>query len=178
MALIDEFLERQGPRTGSYLDVGCSYGWFVAQMSKRGFKASGVDRDISAAAVGQVVYGLDPSAFTMDDLTNVLRQPDRRYDIVSCFSVLHHYALGKGQVSAVEFIRQLDTITGSVLFLDTGENHERWFKDSLKDWDAQFIERWLGENTTFRTVQLLGADQDGHGKYQGQYGRHLFACYR
>ncbi len=178
MSLIDGFLERQGPRTGSYLDVGCSYGWFVAQMSKRGFKASGVDRDVSAAAVGQVVYGLDPSAFTMDDLTSFLCQPGRRHDIVSCFSVLHHYALGRGQMPAVEFIRQLDAITGSVLFLDTGENHERWFKDSLKDWDAQFIERWLRENTTFRAVQLLGADQDGQGKYQGQYGRHLFACYR
>ncbi|HET6158325.1 MAG TPA: methyltransferase domain-containing protein [Dongiaceae bacterium] len=178
MALIQEFLESHGPLRGSYLDVGCSYGWFIDQMSKRGYNASGVDRDVSAAAVGQVVYGLDPSVFTIDDLANFLRHPNRRYDIVSCFSVLHHYVLGKGQMPAEEFIRQLDAITGSVLFLDTGESHEGWFKDSLKDWNAQFIEDWLRENTTFRSVQILGTDQDCQGRYQRQYGRHLFACYR
>jgi SAM-dependent methyltransferase len=178
MALIDAYLERHGPWTGSYLDIGCSYGWFVKQMAKRGYDAAGVDRDVSAMAVGQLAYGMDSSAFMTDDLANFLHRPNRQYDIVSCFSVLHHYALGKGQMPAEAFIRKLDSMTGSVLFLDTGENHERWFRDSLKDWDADFIARWLRENTTFTSVQMLGADQDGQGRYHGQYGRHLFACRR
>jgi 2-polyprenyl-3-methyl-5-hydroxy-6-metoxy-1,4-benzoquinol methylase len=178
MALIDAYLERHGPRTGSYLDIGCSYGWFVNQMAKRGYDAAGIDRDVSAMAVGQLAYGLESSAFMIDDLANFLHRPNRQYDIVSCFSVLHHYALGKGQMPAEAFIRKLDSVTGSVLFLDTGENHERWFRDSLKEWDADFIARWLQENTTFTSVQMLGADQDGQGRYQGQYGRHLFACSR
>ena len=75
-----------------------------------------------------------------DDLANFLDRSNRQYDIVSCFSVLHHYALGKGQMPAEEFIRKLDAMTGS--------------------------------------VRMLGTDQDGQGRYQGQYGRHLFACYR
>jgi hypothetical protein len=79
---------------------------------------------------------------------------------------------------AEAFIRKLDSVTGSVLFLDTGENHERWFRDSLKEWDADFIARWLRENTASTSVQMLGADQDRQGRYQGQYGRHLFACSR
>lgn len=178
MSLIAAYLERHGPSAGSYLDIGCSYGWFVKQMAKRGYDAVGIDRDVSAMAVGQLAYGLDPSAFMVDDLANFLQRSNRQYDIVSCFSVLHHYALGKGQMSAEEFIRRLDSLTGSVLFLDTGENHERWFMDSLKEWDADFIARWLRENTTFTSVEMLGADQDGQGRYQGQYGRHLFACRR
>ena len=113
-----------------------------------------------------------------DDLANFLDRSNRQYDIVSCFSVLHHYALGKGQMPATEFIRKLDAMTGQVLFLDTGESHERWFKDSLKEWNPEFIARWLRENTTFESVLMLGTDQDGRGRYQGQYGRHLFACYR
>jgi SAM-dependent methyltransferase len=178
MALIQAFLERHGPSTGSYLDIGCSYGWFVNQMAQRGYDAVGIDRDVSAMAVGRLVYGLDPSVFMTDDLANFLHRSNRQYDIVSCFSVLHHYALGKGQMLAEEFIRGLDSMTGSVLFLDTGESHERWFKDSLKDWNTEFIARWLRENTTFSSVQILGTDQDGQGQYRGQYGRHLFACYR
>lgn len=178
MALIAAYLERHGPSTGSYLDVGCSYGWFVSQMAKRGYDAAGIDRDVSAMAVGRLAYGLDSSALMVDDLANFLHRSNRQYDIVSCFSVLHHYALGKGQMPAEAFIRKLDAMTGSVLFLDTGENHERWFMDSLKEWDAEFIVRWLRENTTFTSVQVLGTDQDGQGRYQGQYGRHLFACRR
>jgi 2-polyprenyl-3-methyl-5-hydroxy-6-metoxy-1,4-benzoquinol methylase len=178
MALIEEFLEQHGPSTGSYLDIGCSYGWFVNRMAKRGYDATGIDRDVSAMAVGRLVYGLDPSVFMADDLANFLDRSNRQYDIVSCFSVLHHYALGKGQMPAEEFIRKLDAMTGSVLFLDTGEGHERWFKDSLKQRNAEFIARWLRENTTFSSVRMLGTDQDGQGRYQGQYGRHLFACYR
>jgi 2-polyprenyl-3-methyl-5-hydroxy-6-metoxy-1,4-benzoquinol methylase len=178
MALIEAFLERHGPSTGSYLDIGCSYGWFVNRMAKRGYDAVGVDRDVSAMAVGRLVYGLDPPALMTDDLANFLDRSNRQYDIVSCFSVLHHYALGKGQMPATEFIRKLDSMTGRVLFLDTGESHERWFKDSLKEWNPEFIARWLRENTTFESVLMLGTDQDGRGRYQGQYGRHLFACYR
>lgn len=178
MALIAAYLERYGPSTGSYLDVGCSYGWFVSQMARRGYDAAGIDRDVSAMAVGRLAYGLDSSALMVDDLANFLHRSNRQYDIVSCFSVLHHYALGKGQMPAEAFIRKLDAMTGSVLFLDTGQNHERWFMDSLKEWDAEFIARWLRENTTFTSVQVLGTDQDGQGRYQGQYGRHLFACRR
>jgi SAM-dependent methyltransferase len=178
MALIQAFLERHGPSTGSYLDIGCSYGWFVNQMIKRGYDAVGIDRDVSAMTVGRLVYGLDSSVFMTDDLANFLHRSNCQYDIVSCFSVLHHYALGKGQMPAEAFIRKLDSMTGSVLFLDTGESHERWFKDSLKDWNTEFIVRWLRQNTSFSSVQILGTDQDGQGRYRGQYGRHLFACHR
>jgi hypothetical protein len=164
--------------SGSYLDIGSSYGWFVDRMSKQGYRAFGVDRDIAAIAVGGVAYGLDLSTVTKDDLVNFLSRNKQRYDVVSCFSVLHHYALGKESTSAIDFIRLVDAITGTVLFLDTGEAHEGWFKDTLKDWTPEYIADWLGRHTSFTSIEILGIDEDGKGRYRGQYGRHLFACYR
>jgi hypothetical protein len=178
LEMMKAYLTEHGVLGGSYLDVCSSYGWFVHQMSKQGFEARGVDRDAAAVAVGALVYGLDPSLVTVDDIVDFLSSKDQPYDVVSCFSILHHFALGKGSISPVDFIRLVDAVTGNVLFFDTGEAHEGWFKETLKEWTAEYIADWLREHTSFDSIQVLGTDQDGKGKHRGQYGRHLFACRR
>lgn len=178
LQMMKDFLVRRNMAPGSYIDVGSSYGWFVKQMGNFGYAASGVDRDATAAAVGTVVYGVDPAQITIDDITQFLARDGLRFDVVSCFSVLHHFLLGRGgTMSPVDFIRLVDSVTGSVLFFDTGESHEGWLK-ALTEWDADFIAKWLKENTSFSHVECLGVDGDNVGKYHDQYGRHLFACYR
>jgi 2-polyprenyl-3-methyl-5-hydroxy-6-metoxy-1,4-benzoquinol methylase len=167
-----------GIRSGSYLDIGCSYGWFVAQMAKRGFQAAGIDRDAAAVSVGRLAYGLDSSATQITDIIAFLDREKQRHDIVSCFSVLHHFVLGTMRCSAAEFIRKVDAITGRALFLDTGECHETWFSESLAGWDAEFIRNWLKENTSFTHIEILGTDADNIGPYHDQYRRHLFVCSR
>jgi 2-polyprenyl-3-methyl-5-hydroxy-6-metoxy-1,4-benzoquinol methylase len=147
-------------------------------MSRRGYDAVGIDRDASAVAVGCAAYGIDPSKIEIGDVGRLLSRKERRYDVVSCFSVLHHYLLGKSSMAAEEFIRIVDAATGSILFLDTGEDHEGWFAHSLAGWNAARITEWLKDKTSFTHVEILGTDRDGVGKYEGQYGRHLFACWR
>jgi hypothetical protein len=43
---------------GSYLDVACSYGWFVSEMAKAGIRGEGVERHPMAISVGREMYGL------------------------------------------------------------------------------------------------------------------------
>lgn len=181
LAKMRRFLEENNlmpPATRTYLDLGASYGWFVAQMGRLGFAAQGVERDPFATSVGKLVYGLNESNFHRSDCTRFLKNESGTYDVVSCFSVLHHYALGRGDVSAEEFIRLIDKITGRVLFMDTGQSHEAWFKDSLGEWDADFIEAWLRKHTSFQTIVRLGIDEDAVAPYQDNYGRMMFACLR
>lgn len=179
LQMMRAFLSSRGPRSGSYLDIGSSYGWFVKQMGALGYQASGIDRDKAAVAVGTIVYGVNPAQITVGDMIEFLSRAGQRFDVVSCFSVLHHFLLGRGgATSPLDFIRLVDSITGSVLFFDTGEAHEDWFKESLKEWNAEYIANWLRENTSFKTVEMLGVDSDNVGIYRTQYGRHLFACYR
>ncbi|MGH9486478.1 MAG: class I SAM-dependent methyltransferase [Terriglobales bacterium] len=178
LQMMIRWLEARGIRGGSYLDVGCSYGWFVAEMAELGFKASGVDRDAAALAVGRLVFEQGAAAYTASDLVSFLETAKRKYDVVSCFSVLHHFALGKMRVSAESLIRSIDAATGRVLFFDTAESHEGWFSKSLPSWDAQFIRKWLADHTSFSRVEPIGVDEDNAGSYRGQYGRHLFACSR
>jgi len=172
------WLARNGISSGSFLDIGSSYGWFVAEMSKRGFQSFGIDRDAAVCRVGQLAYEIDQSVNIVADAVTFLTSGSRRYDVVCCLSVLHHFVLGEETISAAKFIKLVDNVTTAVMFLDTGECHERDFGRSLDGWSADNIRSWLQDHTTFSTIEILGADADGEGALQRRYGRHLFACSR
>lgn len=185
LAAMDRLLGARdlGAGTASYLDVGSCYGWFVAGMSRFGYRSEGVDPDSLARTLGERVMGLDRAQIHTAGLVPFLREngrPEnaRTWDVVSSFSLLHHFVLGRGEVSPQSFVRLLDAVTGSVLFLDTGQEHERWFRRSLAGWDAAFVGRFLQQHTTFDEVIDLGPDHDDQPPYSGNHGRHLFACVR
>ncbi|HET8551445.1 MAG TPA: methyltransferase domain-containing protein [Gammaproteobacteria bacterium] len=170
--------EHDIPAGSTYLDVGCSYGWFVDQMGKRGYQAAGVERDPFALQVGQVAYGLAASRTTRSDCVRFLREHQETWDVVSSFSLLHHFVLGNGGVKPEEFIRLLDLATRRVLFLDMGQSHESWYRDTLTEWTAPYIQEWLQQNTSFTTIEPLGPDADAVPPFEHAFGRMLFACYR
>lgn len=178
LELIIGWLKQQGISSGSFLDIGSSYGWFVSEMSKRGYRASGVEQNAALATVGPSAYGLDESAINVRNLSSFLTSTEQKYDVVCCFSVLHDYLLGFEKLSATEFIRLVDKVTGSVLFFDTAECHESRYRHSLAGWNAEFIQNWLQENTSFSKIEILGTDSDRTGPFAVRYGRHLFACSR
>jgi hypothetical protein len=166
------------PLTVSYLDVGSCYGWFVRQMRDLGYVANGMDRDPLAVPLGQAAYGLDPSAVLAGDCVELLRSAGRTWSVTSCFSLLHHFVLGRGSTSPEELLKLLDGVTERVLFLDTGQEHEAWLQRSLRGWSPGFIASYLREHTTFDEIVDLGPDEDAVGRYAENYGRHLFACIR
>ncbi|TDC76087.1 hypothetical protein E1285_40475 [Actinomadura sp. 7K507] len=176
---MDAFLGERGIGGGRYLDVASCYGWFVARMAERGFDAGGIERDPLAVPLGRAVYGLPDGAVATGDCVEFLggHEP-ARWDVVSCFSLLHHFVLGRGSVSAEELIRLLDRATGRVLFFDTGQDNEAWFAESLRGWDPPRVERFLRENTGFDEIVDLGPDEDARPPYEDNYSRHLFACVR
>ncbi|MBI1866801.1 MAG: ParB N-terminal domain-containing protein [Methylocystis sp.] len=176
--LIMAWLKRNGISSGSFLDVGSSYGWFVAEMAKRGFEASGVEQDAALAAVGPLAYGIEKRMITVANLAKCLKSTEKKYDVVCCLSILHDYIQRGRETSAAEFIRLVDGSTGSVLFFDTGERHENHFKQALRGWNVEFIQNWLRDNTSFTNIEILGTDRDGRGAFPKRYGRHLFACSR
>lgn len=178
-AMVALLSERGVPTAGSsYLDVASCYGWFVAHMADRGLRAEGIERDPLGATVGRLVYRLDPSVIRIGDAESLLRTTREQWDVVSCFSLLHHFVLGRGGCDEVELAHLLDRATRRVLFIDTGQEHERWFRSSLRGWDTARVEAFLREHTTFDEIIDLGPDQDAVPPYDDNYGRHLFACVR
>jgi hypothetical protein len=169
---------RLGSGTASYLDVASCYGWFPAQMEKLGFDVAGIERDERGPVLASTAYGLEPGRIRVGDAVDFLRDGTQRWDVVSCFSLLHHFALGRASVGPEELLHLLDRRTGAVLFLDTGQEAEEWFSRTLKGWSPEYIGEFLRDHTTFDEVLDLGPDADDVPPYQRNYGRHLFACVR
>lgn len=169
-------LKRGDGRT--YVDIGSSYGWFVSEFIKLGFSSIGIERDPASNEIGRLAFGLDQECLVQDDIVRFLSQQNKKFDVVSCFSVLHHFILRPQSISAEKFIKLVDDITETVLFLDTGESHEEWFAESLPQWTVHHIEHWITSNTTFTSVKALGKDKDGIGIFEKNYGRTLFVCTR
>jgi len=167
-------------RPGStYLDVASCYGWFVAEMTRLGFTATGIERDPLARRLGPAIYEtLEPEQIMTGDAVEFLRGDRGPWDVVSCFSLLHHFVLGRGSVDEVTLLRLLDRATSRVLFIDTGQGHEAWFRKSLAGWDADHVGEFLERHGTFDRVIDLGPDHDDVPPYEENYGRHLFACVR
>lgn len=165
----------------THIDIGSSYGFVVSQMLQAGYDAFGMERDPFGMDVGFKVYGLPKERIIHSDavlgLEELVRQ-GKKYSSVSCLSVLHHFVLGKSSTSASEFLTLLDSITQNVLFLDTGEDHETAFGDTLKGWSPEFIRNWIIENSSFKKVTPIGTDNDRKPPFEGYYQRTLFACER
>jgi 2-polyprenyl-3-methyl-5-hydroxy-6-metoxy-1,4-benzoquinol methylase len=164
---------------GTYIDLGSSYGWFVSEMSRLGLDAFGMERDPFGMEIGFKVYDLKRDQIIHRDIVLGLEElisQKKKYNVVSCLSVLHHFALQKSSTSAETFIKLLDKITEDTLFLDTGEEHETAFGRALQGWNPEFIKKWIKKNTTFKDVIPLGIDQDRQGVFKDYYNRTLFAC--
>lgn len=162
----------------SVIDLTCSYGWFVAEFAKRRCHAVGVDANPAALKIGEIAYGLKTEQLVYSELLAFLTECDRKFDVVLLLSILQDFLPESDFGSAKEVLQRVDAITGSVLFFDTGQSHERWFRNSLPAWDDTLIIRFIQENTSFNRVIRLGVDSDNVGRFAKNFGRTLFACVR
>lgn len=183
LKMMNDFLRKHNLEANSrdYIDIGSSYGWFVNEFSQMGFNSFGMDRDPFGMEVGFKVYGLDRTQIIHNEIGAGLEElvyKKKSFNIVSCLSVLHHFVLGKSSTSAENFIKLIDKITKEVLFIDTGEEHEKAFGEALNGWSPEFIKQWILKHSSFKKVISLGIDNDCKYPFEGYYSRTLFACVR
>ncbi len=181
MGMIEEHLATLDidPATSTYLDVAACYGWFVAQMRDRGFCASGIELDPLAPSLGSALYGLDESVIHTGEAVALLEaMTPVRFTVVSCFSLLHHFVLGRAEHSPEQLLEHLDGATERILYFDMGQATERWFRRSMSEWTPDHIEAWLRQHSSFDSVVRLGVDSDDHAPFEDNYGRTLFALTR
>lgn len=176
--MMRSFLLSKKIKEGSVLDLACSYGFFLKKFKETGLNVFGLDRDKRAIEICKLVNHLDSKELKIDRIENFLQNSKCQWDIVLFLSILHHYIIGKEPGEFSQILKQLDKITGKILFLDMGQNHEEWFSTTLANWDEDYIIKKIKENTSFKQIIPLGKDKDNLGKYTKNYGRTLFACVR
>lgn len=180
LAMMLNFLASRNYSVGklAVVDLACSYGWFVNEFGKRGYQVTGVERDPTALNIGRIAYGLPREQLVQSDFESFANSCRGTFDVVLLLSVLHYYPLKRAAGTPEDMIRQVDAITGSVLFFDTGQSHEEWWRRSLPEWNDEFIINFIKQNTSFTHVLPLGRDSDNVSPYRDNYARTLFACFR
>jgi len=74
---------------GRWLDLGCAYGYLVAEAAAGGFRASGLD--VSAYALGRAAAAAPPARGRLArGRAEALPFADGTFDVVSAFDVLEH----------------------------------------------------------------------------------------
>lgn len=177
--VIEKFLrehELLPPRLTTYMDIGCSYGWFVRAFGQLGFEAHGVEIDRAAVQIGQCVYGLQPEQVMRIEPSRFLRSNPKPYDITSCFNLLHDYVLGHASCTAEEMLKLIDSATGTALFMNMGQSHKTWERIPLTGWSADRIEQWLRDNSSFAKIHRLVAENVKPS--ENDYDNTIFACLR
>ena len=85
-----------------------------------------------------VSYASDYMDIAVKEVQNhfkdVLKDKNQSYDMVLFLSILHHFVIDQEKGDALEILQHLDKITNKVLILDTGQNHESWFKNKIPDY--------------------------------------------
>jgi hypothetical protein len=178
LARMISFISRPGRPTWDnmrLLDLGSYYGWFVSEFARRGLDAEGVEKDNIAIQIGKIAYGNLDERIHRTEMRRFLGQLAHPYDVVCCLSIMHHLITGRERGNALELLRLVDRATKDVLFFEMGQEDERWFASALNGWNVDAIEKWVLDNTNFASSFRLGPDEDGVGRFAGNFGRTLFA---
>lgn len=179
LAAVDFLEDQGGGRPETHLDVAANYGWFVARLRDAGLRSEGVELDPRSKQLAALAYGLTESELhtaSAEDWLAIAGEERRTWDVVTCFSLHHHFVLGRGSVSADELLGRLRGVTSRVLVFDTGQDHEQWFQESLAGWSSTRVAAAL-RAAGFATVVDLGPDSDSAGRFASNYGRTTFACF-
>jgi len=82
-----DLLEERCGRPGTLLEVGCSYGHFLAEARDRGWSVQGVELSESAVGFGRAVLGLSIEQGRISDLKE---RDSSTFDAIAAWHVLEH----------------------------------------------------------------------------------------
>ena len=172
-----DFLKTRGYRMDrlSFVDLGCSYGWFVAEFAKRVCWAIGVEPDPAAVRVGQIAYGLNREQLIQSDLQTFLVRCNRNFDLGLLSVGLDKLSLWTEAYILQEIFKRVDLLIRSCLFIITDENLDNQ-RFSRRNYEV--IDSFVRKNTSFNHIVPLYAKSKHARSVSNNYGSTVLACMR
>lgn len=159
----------------TFLDVGCSIGYFLNGMKDICKSVTGIENNQLQLFTSQLFYKNIFDKIIQGDLIEELPKL-KQYNIVSFLSVLHMIMQGNSEQMAVEVMQMIDQKTKDILFFEMAEGREINYQNT--GWTPDSIVEYVLSNTSFKYYKSLFVDSDGVGDFEGNFGRTLFAFYR
>jgi SAM-dependent methyltransferase len=155
---------RRRPRT--YLDVGCSTGYFCHAMSRFGLDAQGVDAaadDIRVARLLSSFVRRDGCRYIVADAHDFLSQTSTDpVDVTSALSVIQWCMLNSSMTCGLSALGHLFARTGSLCFLELPYSSEPFYGGMLPlEIDQDWVWRTMRESGCFGDVRRYPAEEHG-----------------
>jgi SAM-dependent methyltransferase len=163
---------------GNLLDLGCAEGYFVRQTAETGRIAIGVDRDHNRLGLIEPARMFDRSkgsGFILGDIEPDLLKKLPKFDVVICFSVMHHILRQNSLEHAREVLAGIAAITNKAFLFDMGQSNETsttWAEkipsmgDDPEGWIRDFL------RVSFREVETVGKTD----AFRDPIARFVFRC--
>ena len=144
----------------SYLDVGCSTGFFCLQMSKAGFRSTGVDvaaNDIEIARLLSTYFRRDYATYVVSDAYEYLKvTQDRTFDVTSAFSVFQWVMIQNTPEHGLDCMRWLFQKTKRICILEMGDSTEAHYIERIGlKYDSAWIYDFAQTNGGFERIDLI-----------------------
>lgn len=163
----------------SLLDLGCAEGYFVRKAGEMGLFAIGVDRDYNRLGLIESARMIDKSehsGFVLSSIDPDLLKTVPQFDVVLCFSVMHHIIRQNSYEHGLEMLRLMRRVTKKVFLFDMGQTNEistTWASKlpNMGDDPAQWIAAFLRDGG-FTDCELVGETD----AYRDAIKRYVFRC--
>ncbi|MCX7140562.1 MAG: methyltransferase domain-containing protein [Proteobacteria bacterium] len=157
-------LVRQIQGVESVCDLGCGSGHLVEQLSRHGYRVTGIDASKSGIAIARQHYAADSVTFICNEIApaivNGLLKPGSFDVVVSCDVIEHLYRPSSLIETAVLLLKP-----GGVLLV--GTPYHGYLKNLaigvLDKWDAHHGVDWDGGHIKFFSVRTLRELVSRHG---------------
>jgi SAM-dependent methyltransferase len=168
--LLEDVLQQVASRDGhwpvSYLDLGCSTGYFCHRMSALGLQSTGVDpmqEPIDVARLLDTFIRKERSEYLADDLYDYLGETrHERVDVISAFGVFEWLILRRSLEAGIEALTWLFQKTRRVCFIELDYTVKEESGDGLPAAiDRTWLQRVIEESGLFDQVRCYDADEHG-----------------
>lgn len=131
-----QFLRDRPVPRGRLLDVGCGTGVFLYEVSKYGYKVTGVDFNRKLINYGRNTFSLS-DLYPMSFQEFIEHNPKAKFDVITCFEVLEHID------NPVEFVKSVKNLTRYIVL--SVPNRAIPFKNLYQakgDYPPKHLTRW------------------------------------
>jgi hypothetical protein len=176
-AIVKNVIEEVGAE--SLIDFGCAEGFFVRRAGELGLFSIGVDRDYNRLGLiesARMIDRSEKSGFLLSGIDPDLLRKSPKYDVVICFSVLHHVIRHNDLDYGREILGLMRQVARKGFVFDMGQSTETstaWAKE-LPDMGAD-PSRWVADflrSAGFTSVTAAGETD----AYKDSVPRYVFKC--
>lgn len=161
----------------TFLDLGCSSGFFMHGMKNFCKSVTGIEGEDSQILLAEIFYN-DISSYIIHDKIEFQINQLESYDIVAFLSVIHSMIMQESEEYALSVLKDIDNKVNDILFFEMAQEHEEEYDGLLVGWNPEKIKEFITTNTSLKFCKELYVDEDSVGEYEGSFGRTLFAFYR